>query len=105
MAYNRYTKVSLDGEIMLPPSVTLSLKDTDYYVIYKRGLSRLDNISYDYYGDPDYDWLILLANPELTDLEFNIPDNSVVRIPFPLNETLIEYNKKIEAYDAIYGLK
>jgi hypothetical protein len=103
MAYNRYSRVSTDGRVGTPPFVKLNVKDTDLYVTYKRGMSRLDNISYDYYGDPSFDWLILMANPELTDLEFNIPDNSIVRIPFPLDATINEYEKKIDAYETLYG--
>lgn len=104
MAYSRYQYLNRNGEILRTPHITLNEKSTDYYVVYKRGSSRLDNLSYDYYGDPSYGWLILLANQNVADLEFNIPDNTVIRIPYPLTDTLEEYGNKIEAYDRLYGL-
>ena len=105
MAYNRYTKLLRDGYYRRMPSITLDRRSSDYYTVYNRGMSRLDNISYDYYGDAGYDWLILLANPEVADLEFNIPDETVLRIPYPLESVIEEFNKKIDAYDALYGIE
>jgi hypothetical protein len=36
-----------------------------------------------YYNNPYGGWLIMLANPEFGGLEFNIPNQTVIRIPFP----------------------
>ena len=105
MAINRYSKLIRNGSIKRMPNITISEKSTDYYVRYKRNSSRLDNISYDYYGDPNFDWLILLANPETADLEYNIPDNSLIRIPYPLDVVMEEYNKKIDIYNLLYGIE
>ena len=38
------------------------------------------------------------ANPQYGTLEFLIPDKSELRIPFPLNETLTEYERDINIY-------
>jgi hypothetical protein len=38
--------------------------------------------------------LILWANPEYF-LEFDIPDNAVIRVPYPLNDVLAEVNNFI----------
>ena len=46
----------------------------------------------------DYGWLILLANPDYGGMEFDIPDNTVIRIPFPLMDTLREYQQKVDQY-------
>ena len=33
------------------PNISINERLSDYYITYKRNSSRLDNISYDYYGD------------------------------------------------------
>ena len=85
-------------------SINSSVKATDYYEPYIRGTSRLDLISYDYYGSPDYDWLILMANPSAGNLEFEIPDGTILRIPYPLSVTLELYDREIERHNALYGI-
>ena len=52
-----------------------------------------------------YDWLILMANPELGNMEFEIPDGSIMRIPYPLNTTLESYSNQIEKFNKLYGLE
>lgn len=104
MAYNRYSKLLRDGSIKKIPNIKLSEKSTDYYITYRRGYTRLDNVSYDAYGDSSYEWLILMANQDIASIEFEIPDGTQIRIPFPLQTTLDEYNKKIENYDNLYTI-
>jgi len=70
---------------------------------YKRGKHRLDKVSQEYYGTPLFSWLIMMANPTLGSLEFEIPDNSMVRIPFPLINSLQDYKKNVELYRLYYG--
>ena len=55
MSYDRYSRFRVNGKITKVPSVSLTEKSTDYFEVYKRGVSRLDNISYKYYDDPSYD--------------------------------------------------
>jgi hypothetical protein len=57
-------------------------------VVYKQGTSRLDKLSNLYYLNPYSGWLILLANPEFGGLEFNIPDTTQIRIPYPFDNAL-----------------
>ena len=64
----------------------------------------MDNISYKYYKDANYDWLIMMANPEYGSMEFEIPDGSLLRIPYPLGVSLDDYNNKVEEYITLYGL-
>lgn len=104
MAYDRYKAFRTDGKVYVPPFVRISPKTTDYFETYHRGVTRLDLVSYDYYGDSGYDWLILMANPDLCNLEFEIPDGSLLRIPYPLNTTLENFNNQIERYYALYGI-
>lgn len=104
MSYDRYSRFRVNGKITKVPSVSLTEKNTDYFEVYKRGVSRLDNISYKYYDDPSYDWLIMMANPEYGSMEFSIPDNALLRIPFPLGLSIEDYVNRVEDYITIYGL-
>jgi hypothetical protein len=63
----------------------------------------LDKVSQDYYSTPVFGWLILQANPLLGSVEFEIPDNSILRIPFPLVSTLQDYKRNVELYSLYYG--
>jgi hypothetical protein len=63
----------------------------------------LDKISQDYYNSPMFGWLILQANPSVGGLEFEIPDNMLLRIPFPLIASLQDYKKGVDLYNLYYG--
>jgi nucleoid-associated protein YgaU len=104
MAYNRYTKLIRNGSIKKVPKIDIPFKSSDMYVTYKKGFTRLDNVSFDIYGDPNYDWLILMANNDVASLEFEIPDGYDIRVPYPLQQTLEEYNKRIDYYDSLYTI-
>lgn len=101
--YDRYRLFRREGTIGIVPAVVLSKKSTDYYEKYVQGFTRLDILSNTYYGNPNYDWLIMMANPEYGSMEFNIPNNAVIRIPYPLDITIQEYETKIKKYFEMYG--
>ena len=103
MGYSRYANFINDGNIEIVPFISIPKRNSDYYVYYKAGETRLDLLSYDYYGDANYDWLIMQANPEYGSLEFNIPHNSILRIPYPLDVVLVQYNNDIKKYKELYG--
>ncbi len=98
MSYDRYNKFRINGDTIFPPFIPIKIKDTDYYEIYEKGKTRLDILSYQYYKDADYAWLILQANPQYGSVEFLIPDKAQIRIPYPLNVTLSQYETDIENY-------
>lgn len=104
MSYNRYSNFLMDGVIKNIPFVKLPEKTSDKDEIYKLGLTRFDILSNKYYKDPNYGWLILLRNPELGGLEFNIKDNSPIKIPFPLETSLTDYKNEILKYITYYGV-
>ena len=104
MSYDRYKRYRVNGKVLLPCVMKVEPKPTDYFEKYVAGQSRLDRISYSYYGDSNYDWLILMANPELDGLEFKIPDGYEIRIPYPLNLTLENLNNLIDRYNLLYGI-
>ena len=42
------------------------------------------------------------ANPQYGSIEFEIPDKSVLRIPYPLNQSIQDYRASIEEYKKLY---
>ena len=102
--YDRYKKFRRDGKILHVPFIEIPVRSTDYYTYYKAGETRLDLLSYQYYGDPSYGWLIMAANPEYGSLEFKIPDGVRLRVPFPLDSVISQYNADIDTYEELYGL-
>jgi hypothetical protein len=100
--YDRYSKFRSEGKIRIVPNIVLSKKNSDYYEKYNPS-NRLDLLSYKYYGDANYDWLIMTANPEYGSMEFNIPLNAEIRIPYPLENTIQEYEYKINKFFEYYG--
>ena len=103
MSFDRYSQFRNGNEIKIVPFAEIPVKNTDRYELYKKGVTRLDLISYDYYGSADYAWLILQANPQYGSMEFSIPDGVELRIPYPLNVSLDAYQKSIETYNKLYN--
>jgi hypothetical protein len=94
--FNRYEYFTENGEHKIVPGIEIPIRSTDKFTKYKKGKDRLDKMSQEYYSTPLFGWLIMLANPTLGSLEFEIPDNSIIRIPFPLINTLQDYKKGVE---------
>ena len=74
MQFDRYAQVRNGRGFDILPFAEIPKKNTDRYEIYKRGVTRLDKVSYEYYGTADFAWLILQANPQYGSMEFDIPD-------------------------------
>lgn len=102
--FDRYSKFRRDGQILHVPFIKIPVRPTDYYTYYEVGKTRLDLLSYQYYNDPNYDWLIMQANPQYGSLEFKIPNGAELRIPYPLETALAQYNNDIDSYETLYGL-
>ena len=101
-SYDRYSQFRQDGSISIVPYGTVPPKNTDYYEVYLRGKTRLDILSYQYYNDSNYGWLIMQANPQYGSIEFEIPDQAVLRIPYPLSQSIQDYRASIEDYKKLY---
>lgn len=99
MSYDRYNRFRINGDTNFPPFIQIPVRESDYYEIYEKGKTRLDILSYQYYRNPDYGWLIMQANPQYGSVEFLIPDKSQLRIPYPLNMVLSQYENDIENYN------
>ena len=105
MSYSRYKSFIVDGSYTKIPFIEVPTSNSDFYVYYEVGKTRLDLLSYQYYGDPNYGWLILQANPHASSLEFKIKDYTKLRIPFPLDNAIQGYEANVKLYDKLYGLK
>lgn len=101
--FNRYQLFENDGGFKMVPGIEIPIKTTDKYIQYKKGKDRLDKLSDMEYGTPLFGWLIMLANPLAGSIEFEIPDNFYLRIPFPLTETLQDYKNGVDLYNLYYG--
>jgi hypothetical protein len=101
--YNRYNNFIINGQQTVVPYVNLPSKSTDKIYIYKVGQTRLDKISQQYYNTPTFGWLILAANPIYGGSEWNIPDGSVLTIPFPLVASIQDYNNELNNHFFYYG--
>lgn len=94
--YNRYDILrNTDGTTDMMPFVVLPQNSSDKYEYWNTTTSRMDRISQKYYGNPFYDFLILYANKIYLN-EFDIPDNALIRIPFPLQKALSDYNAALQ---------
>jgi hypothetical protein len=85
--YDRYRDFRRNGKVSTLPFITLPTKVSDKRVVVDK-TTRFDKLSQQYYGNPYHGWLILQANPEFGGLEFDIPETTVIIIPFPLNKSL-----------------
>jgi hypothetical protein len=101
--YNRYNEFLINGQQTVVPYIDLPSKTTDKRYIYKVGMSRLDKISQQYYGSPTFGWLIMLANPLYGNEEWNIPDGSILTIPYPLISSLQDYKTSLNNHFFYYG--
>jgi len=101
--FDRYQYFEQDGTFKIVPGLEIPIKGTDEYYQYKKGKDRLDKISEDKYNSPFFGWLILQANPLAGSIEFEIPDNFMLRIPMPLISTLQDYKRAVEMYQLYYG--
>ena len=102
MQFDRYAQVRNGRGFDILPFAEIPKKNTDRYEIYKRGVTRLDKVSYEYYGTADFAWLILQANPQYGSMEFDIPDGVELRIPYPLEQSIEEYRNGVETYKKLY---
>lgn len=93
--YDRYELVKNDdGTIDQMPFVPITVSSTDKYEEWIVGRSRMDKFSQRYYDNPFFDWLIMYANPQYIS-EFDIPDGTVIRVPFPLDDARTAYENKL----------
>ena len=89
--FNRYSALKVNGKVGIIPYVEIKKRENDKYIVYNKKTMRFDNLSYKYYNNPNYGWLIMQANPEYGSIENFIPNGVLLRIPLPLDEILNDY--------------
>ncbi len=104
MNYNRYKSFKVDGTYRKIPFLEIPVNVTDRYTYYEVGKTRLDLLSYQYYDNPNFGWLILQANPSCGSLEFKIKDGTRLRIPYPLDVAIQGYENSFNKYVNLYGV-
>lgn len=94
MPYNFYSLLKDNDKLRDMPPLKIDKRDTDKSVTYNKQLNRLDTIAGTVYKDETLWKLILWANEQYF-MEFDIPDNTVIRVPWPLQDVLNEVQTKI----------
>ena len=102
--FDRYQDFKVDGSYKPLPFIKIEPKNSDKTVVYNAQRTRLDKLSQQYYDNPYHGWLILLANPIYGGVEENIPDKEIIRIPFPLTDSIQQYIKAVENYKILTGI-
>lgn len=100
---SRYEQFISNGKCEYVPSIPIIKQTSDFYIVYDAYRMRMDTLSYEYYKNPNYGWVILQANLEYGSLEYAIPNGSMLRIPYPIENALDAYNENIKKYKKIYG--
>jgi hypothetical protein len=101
--YDRYAPFRVNSNVQPVPGILIPVSSTDKTVVYKKGKSRLDKISNDYYNNPYSGWLIMQANPQFGGLEFNIPDGAAIRVPYPFDAVITSYITEVTRHKQLYG--
>ena len=104
MNYNRYKSFRTNGAYKKVPFIEVPVNATDRFEYYEVGRTRMDLLSYQYYDNPNFGWLILQANPSLRSLEYKIEDGAKIRIPYPLDSAIQGYENNLAKYIKLYGL-
>lgn len=94
MGFNFYSLLKDNDKLKDMPKVQIDKRTSDKSVTYNKQKNRLDNIAGNVYSDETYWRLILWANENYF-MEFDIPDNAVIRVPYPLQDVLNEVQTKI----------
>lgn len=102
--YDRYGEFKINGEIKPLPFIKIAPKSTDKIIPYLKNRDRMDKLSQLYYNNPYYGWLIMSANPQYGGLEFDIPNNDLIRIPFPLKVSIQQYIEQVNNYRNLNGI-
>jgi hypothetical protein len=100
---DRYEEFRFNDNMKPIPGLFLTQTSGDKTVLFKLGETRLDKLSNTYYNSPYYGWLIMSANPQFGGLEFLIPDQSIIVIPFPFEDAISRYIRLVNNYKLLYA--
>ena len=93
--YDRYELYrNNDNTINQLPFVSIPISRSDKYEPWRYD-SRMEKLATRFYDNPFFDFLIMYANPEYIS-EFDIPEGTIIRIPFPLDNAKFEYERGLK---------
>lgn len=102
MYYNFYSQF-LEGEkISMIPYIKFPVKESDKTYIWDSVNDRMDRISNKFYGNPYGGRLILLANGVLGSNEDEIPNGSILVIPYPYKDGIQRWIDIVNKYKKYY---
>jgi hypothetical protein len=81
------------------PPISIKKRNTDKFILYDRGKARLDYIAGQVYNDETLWRVIMWANPEYF-VEFDIPQGTSIRVPYPINDVLSEITQQLVNYSS-----
>ena len=93
--YDRYQSFRKNGQVDIMPFIKIENGNEDITILYDKSKMRMDNLSYKYYGDSNFAWLIMMANAKYGSMEFEIPDGIYLRIPYPLSTAISRYENAV----------
>ena len=89
-----YKYLNDNGSLLNMPPITISKRITDKFVEYNSKRTRVDRIAGNIYNNESCWRIIMWANPQYS-IEFDIPDNTAIRIPWPFEDVIQEVIEKI----------
>lgn len=92
--FDIYKYLFNNGQVIDMPAIKIKSRATDKFIEYNSKTTRVDRISNDVYGNPTYWRVIMWANPEYY-VEYDIPDNTALRVPLPLDDVVQEIIEKV----------
>jgi hypothetical protein len=100
---DRYSAFRVNAGMKPLPGITIPQKGSDLTYVYKQGVTRLDKLSNMFYNNAWSGWLIMAANPQFGGLEFNIPDMTLIIIPYPFDSAVQRYTEEVRTHKLLYG--
>jgi hypothetical protein len=102
MYYNIYDPFIENEKITIVPHVDFPTESGDKTYLWNKDRDRMDVISQKYYGTPYGGTLIMFANATLGTNEDEIPDGSIILIPFPYKSAVQRYIDIMEKFKSYY---
>jgi adenine specific DNA methylase Mod len=97
MIYNRYELLKDgNGGYDQMPFIELPVNPSDKYIEWNVNRDRFDRLANKYYKKPEFGFLITYANGKFL-TEFDIPDGSVIRIPYPFQKAKEDYESLLKS--------
>lgn len=96
--YDRYREITSNGNVLVSPKIKIEERNTDKYITFKKGQTKLFEVSDRFYNSPFFSFIIHAANPNVPSLEPEIENNTLIRIPFPLESAISDYRNSITTF-------